>query len=116
MIALKIDENGDFVYQNGTFQMVEGDEQLVQEIRIAIETNKNEWFLDYEEGMDRNYLLGKNYDENRARSSIIESLINLSQTVFVENVTFQKVARTLFVNIALRKEDGTRLNVEGVRI
>lgn len=116
MIALKIDNDGDFVYENGSFVMVQGDEQLAQEVRIAIQTNKGEWFMDYDEGMDRNYLLGKNYNENRARSSIIETLMNISEPLVAESIVFRKVQRILLIDLTLRKQDGGTLTVEGVRI
>lgn len=116
MIALKIDNDGDFIYENGSFVMVQGDEQLAQEVRIAIQTNRGEWFMDYDEGMDRNYLLGKNYNENRARSSIIESLMNVSEPLTVEQITFRKELRVLYIDLTLKKQNGTAFTVEGVRV
>lgn len=116
MKALKIDENGDFVMENGSFVMVEGDEQLAQEVRIAIQTNRGEWFLDLDEGLDREPIFAKNFNENNARSSIIESLMNTSEPLAVEEIDFLKVGRVLYVNLVLRKEDGSILNVEDVRV
>lgn len=116
MKALKIDENGDFILQNGSFVMVEGNEQLAQEVRIAIQTSRGEWFLDLDEGLDRQPLFAKKFSENNARSSIIESLMNTSEPLVVEEVNFLKVDRVLYVNLVLQKEDGTILNVEDVRI
>lgn len=116
MKALKIDNSGDWVMENGEFVVIEGDEQLAQEVRISIETLKGEWFLNPDEGMDREPFLGKNFNENNARSSIIESLMNTSEPLSVEQITFTTMKRVLYVDITLRKEDGSTLVVEGVRL
>lgn len=116
MKALKIDETGDFIMENGSFVIIEGDEQLAQEARISIETLRGEWFLNPDEGMDREPFLGKSFNENNARSSIIEALMNTSEPLRVEQVTFTTIERVLFVDVSLRKEDGSTLFVEGVRL
>lgn len=116
MKALKIDASGDWVLENGSFVVIEGDEQLAQEVRISIETLQGEWFLDPEEGMDREPFLGKRFNANNARSSIIESLMNTSEPLSVEQITFITIERVLYVDITLRKEDGSTLSVEGVRL
>lgn len=116
MKALKIDENGDWVMKDGEFVVIEGDEQLAQEARISIQTVRGEWFLNLDEGMDRSAILGKNFDENNARSNIIESLMNTSEPLMVEEITFTKVDRTLVIEPTLRKSDGTTMEVGGVRI
>lgn len=116
MKALKLDETGDFILENGEFVMIEGDEQLAQEAEISIGTKKGEWFLNLDEGMDRTPIIGKNFNENGARSSIIESLIGTSEPLAAESIVFAKVDRTLLVDAEFKKEDGTRLSVEGVRL
>lgn len=116
MKAIKIDENGDWVYENGAFVMIEGDEQLAQEARISIQTSKGEWFLDLDAGMDRKPLFAKVFNENNAKNSIIESLMGTSEPLAAEKIAFAKVDRVRYVDLVLRKEDGELLNVEGVRV
>jgi hypothetical protein len=116
MKAIKLDENGDYVMVNGEFVIIEGDEQLTQEVRMAVQTNKGEWFLDVDEGLNRDALFAKKFDENNAKNSIIESLMRLSEPLSVETITFNRVNRLLLVDMILRKEDGARLIVEGVNI
>lgn len=116
MKALKIDSSGDWVMENGSFVVIEGDEQLAQEARISIETLRGEWFLNSDEGMDRVPFMGKNFNENNARSSIIEALMNTSEPLSVEQITFLTVERVLYVDLVLRKEDGNTFRVEGVRL
>lgn len=114
--AIKLDENGDYIIENGSFVMIEGNEQLAQEVRIAVQTSKGEWFLDLDEGMNREALFAKKFDENNAKTSIIESLMSLSEPLSVESITFNRVNRLLLVDMILRKDDGVRLIVEGVNL
>lgn len=114
MKSFKLDENGDFVLQNGSFVMVEGDDELAQQATIAIKTSKGDWFLDPDEGTDREPLFAKIFNESEAKESIIESLEELSEPVTVEEITFSRVNRTLSIDLTLAKEDGSLLNVEGV--
>jgi hypothetical protein len=114
--AIKLDENGDYIIENGSFVMIEGDEQLAQEVRFAVQTSFGEWFLDLNEGMHREALFAKRFDENDAKNSIIEALMNLSEPLSVESITFNRVNRLLLVDMILRKEDGARLIVEGVNL
>lgn len=116
MKSFKLDENGDFVLENGSFVLLEGVEQLAQEVKMSIQTSKGEYFLDLNEGMDREPILAKDFNENNGRNSIIESLVNTSEPLVVENISFANVGRVLLVDIILSKEDGTIINLNEVRI
>jgi hypothetical protein len=114
--AFKLDAAGDFILENGSFVLLEGDEQLAQEVRMSVQTAKGEYFLDLDEGLDREPLFAKDFDENNGRNSIIESLMNTSEVLAVENISFAKVNRVLLVDISLSKDDGTIINVNEVGI
>lgn len=51
--------NGDIVIANGNIAMIEGNELTAQTLRTVMGTNKGEWFLNENEGIDRYQLLGK---------------------------------------------------------
>ena len=59
MKGFALDEKGDLLIQNGTIQMVHGTELTAQTIKSVLGTQKGEWFLDYNEGIDHNAILGK---------------------------------------------------------
>lgn len=119
MKAFKIDASGDFIIEKGSFVMVEGDDELIQQIRMSYLTRKGEWFLDEDEGLEREPLFAKFFDQDEAKDAIIESTIGTSESLEYENITFdrdKKTTRKMVVNVNVSKEDGTILSMEGVEI
>lgn len=117
MKSLKLDESGDLVFQNGTFVLVEGDDELAQQIRSSYKMRKGEWFLDEEEGMERDPFFTKLFDEDEARDAIIESTSETSEPLEYEEITFTHMAnRRLQVDVKVKKSDGETLEVEGVEL
>lgn len=118
MKSFKLDENGDLILENGSFVMIEGDEELAQQARISIQTEKGEWFLDPEEGMDREPIFTKFFNEIDAKDSIMESTIGTSEPLRFESIDFHRDVRSrkTTVDIVMQKEDGEVLTLEGVEI
>ncbi|AOH54494.1 hypothetical protein ABE28_009025 [Peribacillus muralis] len=116
MKSFKLDEKGDLILQNGSFIMIEGDEELAQQARISIKTEKGEWFLDPEEGMDRGPLFSKFFNEAEAKDNILESTMGTSEPLNFESIIFNRDTRNrkLTVDIIMRKEDDETLALEGV--
>lgn len=52
-------KDGDLLIENGNIQMAHGAELTKQTIKTVLGTQKGEWFLNWEEGIDYNTLLGK---------------------------------------------------------
>ena len=62
MIIIKgfvIDDKGDLIIENGSINMVHGTELTKQTIKTVLGTQKGEWFLNWNEGIDHNAILGK---------------------------------------------------------
>lgn len=59
MKGFALDENGDVLIENGTIQMVHGSELTAQTIKSVFGTQKGEWFLNWEQGINHNEILGK---------------------------------------------------------
>ena len=59
MQGLMLDEHGDVVIQNGVVQMVHGSEVTRQTIKTVLGTQKGEWFLNWDEGINHDNILGK---------------------------------------------------------
>ncbi|MGM0806530.1 MAG: DUF2634 domain-containing protein [Bacillota bacterium] len=116
MKSILLNEQGDFVFKQGSFLMVEGDEELAQSVKVILQTAKDEWFLDEDFGLNREPLFSKRTNENEIRDSIIEALIVEPRISAVENISFRKENRVLFVDLTLRKQDGEILQVGGVDI
>jgi phage baseplate assembly protein W len=106
MKTLLLNQEGDFVLEQGSFLWVEGDEELAQSVRVILQTRLGEWFLNLGLGLDRNTILGKNFNEVEAKSSIIEALAEEPRISGVEEITFTKTGRELSVSLKLLKENG----------
>jgi len=110
--------NRDLVISNGDFNMIEGDAELAQSVRMNIEAARGEWFLDLNYGMDREPFETKPFNEDAAQLAIIEAATADERIASVENIVltpdFQ--TRRLKVTMQLIKDTGDILEVEGVEI
>ena len=62
MIIIKgfaLDDKGDLIIENGDIQMAHGAELTKQTIKTVLGTQKGEWFLNWDEGINHNEILGK---------------------------------------------------------
>jgi hypothetical protein len=57
--GFKLDSNNDVEIRNNHVQMIEGDELTAQTVQCVLSTNKGEWFLNPEEGINFRAILGK---------------------------------------------------------
>lgn len=112
MIAPKLID-GDLVIENGNLIFVEGDEELAQSVKSALQTRKGEFFLAPEHGMSFDNMVGKVANQDEARDDLIEATSQESRVRSVISVTFtdDKMARKRSVKLTIEKEDGTTLNV-----
>ena len=59
MKGFLMDESGDVVIENGVVQMAHGVDLTMQKIKCVLGTQKGEWFLNWDEGINHNNILGK---------------------------------------------------------
>lgn len=117
MIAPKI-ENGDLVIDNNDFVMLDGDEELSQSVRLLLQTQKEEFFLDEDHGLSRDNIQGKEADQDAAADDIIEAVSQEYRIESVEDIVFEddRKNRSRTVTLTLQKEDGETLTVEEVEL
>jgi len=68
-------------------KMVDGDDELVQSVRLIITTNLGEWFLNPEYGFDRFAVLGKGVEHDIIVDSLYQAILQEKRVQRVENVT-----------------------------
>lgn len=88
--------------------MVDGPDEETQAIRLTLTTNTNEFFLNIFHGLAYEYLLVKNFDEERAR---IEVLAAINQDPRVRDVLeltfdFDRANRKLSINFKVLMDSG----------
>lgn len=112
MRSWKLDGTGDFVFDsNRTMQMVEDDDELVQAVRVAIQTNLGEWFINPLFGFDRFDVLGQNYDVERITDDITYAMSQVDRVDTVDDIytEFDSEKRKLLISYVFTKVDGDQL-------
>ncbi|MGG6311557.1 DUF2634 domain-containing protein [Paenibacillus macerans] len=118
MISLKLDESGDLVFQNGELVMISGDADLMQSCRLAIGTNKGEWFLDPTAGITFSKFLGKKISEDEMRDELRAGLLQEPRIRSVDEITFDidRKSRKMTVRFTASGMDGELIRSEGVDV
>jgi phage baseplate assembly protein W len=81
--------DGDLVFEKNDFQLIEGEEEIQQCAEIILGTNKKEWFLNPEFGIDFNNLIGKVTD-GQIENEILEGLAQEPRIESIENVAITR--------------------------
>ena len=102
MKGFALNEQGDLLIENGVIQMVHGAELTMQTIKSVLGTQKGEWFLNWEEGINHREILGKKrYDLQNPESAeknvaAIKELRNRQQQVEAKEIALtDRLARRL---------------------
>ena len=59
MKGFALDKNGDLIIENNEIQMIDGAELTRQTVQTVLSTNKGEWSLNVDEGINFRNILGK---------------------------------------------------------
>jgi hypothetical protein len=86
-IDLQVDSSGDLVFTNGDITFTSGLEGVVDQIHLALQSIRGEWFLDLDEGVPyyegngvdpSEALLGQPFAEDRTRSEIRAAILGVT--------------------------------------
>ncbi|MBC2077690.1 DUF2634 domain-containing protein [Listeria booriae] len=105
-------KNGDLVFTGTDFRLVEGSEQLRQNVESILKTAQGEYFLDEDLGLNRENILGKGFDEELARTDIVEAIGQEERIEEVTEIDFVKHRRELQVNLKMTKADDEKIELE----
>ncbi|ADE87500.1 hypothetical protein [Deep-sea thermophilic phage D6E] len=108
--------DGDLVFENGDVVMVDGDEELAQSLETIFRTRKGEWFLNEQFGLDFEPFLTKRFDETMATDAIAEAAAQEERIQRIENISFRREGRKLYVELTLVKSDGQTLSIGEVNV
>ncbi|WP_426447550.1 DUF2634 domain-containing protein [Paenibacillus sp. S-38] len=113
MKSFKLSEDGDLVIKNGELQMVEGDEELLQCIRIELSTYKGEWFLDSNMGVDYyGKILVKNPNYAVIKAELTAAILReprIRSVDLIEFVNFDRAKRVLSIKFKATAWNGRTL-------
>lgn len=115
MKSLKI-VDGDIVFETNDAVFIDEDEEIAQSVQTILQTNKGEWFLNTDFGLDRSVFFQKPFNETIANDAIREAVAQEERIQRIEDITFERSDRTLKVSLTLIKKDGGTLAIEGVNV
>lgn len=105
-------DSGDLVIYGNDLEMVNGDELTRQKAEKLIGTNKGEWFLNKNQGIDFWMILGKNTSVEAVKEEILQALKTLDDTFFMEKFEYNNAERKSTVEFIAINESGEKATGE----
>lgn len=112
----KLDENGDYVFGNNSYDYIEKDEAIAQAIKTKLYLFYGEWWEDISLGLPMFQSILGQVSNNNLRQTVIllcAEQINLVEGVTsVDSISVDISARKLGLTIDVTTENGTTINLE----
>ena len=107
--------NNELVFENGDFVLVDKVDRILQQIKVALYTLPNDWFLDWRKGIDYGGLLKALMD------SVLKAKIKkaVREVDGVEQITlfdFSRKGVIISVKIGVQIEDQEYTIIEGFEV
>lgn len=114
MYGFKLDDNGDLKINGGVIENVRDEELTIQTIKTVLGTNRGEWFLNEDEGVEFSMILGKGVTEDMIRSQVEDAINQVDPTLYLDVFTVQtdKTTRETKVTFTAKRQDGTTASGE----
>lgn len=90
MIDLKVDDDADLVFESGDVGMVNEVDEVKQNVALALRTVLGEFFADKSIGLDRQFILGKDYNEQYATAAITDCIQSDPRVTSVDSIKLTK--------------------------
>ena len=114
MQGFKLDSNGDVLIESGKISMTSGTDLTAQTLQTVAGTNKGEWFLNEDEGIDFDSVIGKGITEDMQRAEMSDACKqvdeNLQLTEFHRELDKKTRAATLYFTAV--NQSGEEIRVE----
>lgn len=110
MQDILLSKHGDIKKVNGDFQFINGKDEVVQQIKQILKTNKGEWF-DKDYGISYEALQQKKINEDLIKSVIQEGISQCSDDITIESIEIGykgEHMRILYVEFKAYFSDGER--------
>ena len=112
MRGFLLDERGDIVFEKGNIAFVTDNELKAQTLRTVMGTNKGEWFLNANEGVDFKYLLGKGITDDMRLSQCRDACLQVDEALYVSDYRSEldNATRASTLYFTAKDSGGTVLN------
>ena len=105
-----LNKHGDVKKVNGDFQFISGKDEVIQQIKQILKTNKKEWYFNSNYGISYENLRQKKINEDLIKSVIKEGFDQCSEDITIESIEigFKKSLRLLYIEVKSYFSDGER--------
>lgn len=116
MKALALTTDGDLLMEHGQLQEVDGVDEVVQRFRQIVRTNKGEWFLNPDEGIDYRVFWQKLPDDEEIRLALEDAASQVPEIDRLENIKidFDRRNRVLTISFVAVLTTGEEVELEEV--
>ena len=104
--AVTEDRPHDLSITDNVIDMAEDGELFAQKIQAVWSTNRGEWSLNKEEGIDMHLILGKRLDRDAIRAELEEALEKIRPTASIVEFGMETDRKTRHAVINVRIQDG----------
>ena len=110
MQDILLNKHGDIKKVNGDFQFINGKDEVVQQIKQILKTNKGEWFKNEAYGITYENLQQKKINEDLIKDCIRDGISQCSEDITIESIEigYKKEERLLYVEFKAFFSDGER--------
>lgn len=107
-------KNGDVLIEQNRIQMVSGNELLRQTVESVLQTNKREWFLNWQEGINFYNLLGKRKSDEIIENEILQGLLQVDDTFVIQDFKITEEGRNMNIYFTAKNENGETITVSNM--
>jgi hypothetical protein len=112
MRDLAVDKTRDLVLKNGDLQLVKGKALTMQKVQLTLSTNKGEWFLNEEQGIDFRVVLTKNPNIEEILNTIQDGLHQVDETLEITEYNVKTENRHLTLTFKAENDSGEELEFD----
>lgn len=109
MKDLQVDARGDLVVTKNDLRFVSGKELTVQKARLVLSTNKGEWLLNADEGINFRAILVKNPNHDEILDTVRDGLRQIDETFEIVEHHFETVQRHLILTFKAVNDRGEEI-------
>lgn len=115
MLSIQIDDTGDIMLDDkGNPIPISGIAETKQEVEVYLQTNKNEWFLDPDLGINHADFRGKKPNNDVMRMDIMDGLEQTERFKELVSIDFERDMSTRKLSVSFRAIMTDGINNEGV--
>lgn len=108
MKGFALNSDGDLLIEGNRISMVSGEDLIRQTVQTVLGTNKGEWSLNIDEGIDFSNILGKSKGEDIIKNEIVQGLLQVDESFVLDSFECKPdvINRKLYISFTARNGNG----------